>query len=65
MTPDELEQHRRAIYSAVRNANPDVYDRCIQIGHLADPLFTGNDVTKRCAAVEAAVMILAAELLGV
>ena len=59
-----LENYRAQLYAAVRNADPTVYRRVVEIAHLADPVFI-RQVDKRCAEVESAVMMLVAELLGV
>ena len=60
----KLEERRKALYAAVRNNAPELYERAVQIGHLALPEFGGHDPNKRAACVEAAAMSLVAEALG-
>ena len=63
MTPEreKLERRRAALYAAVKNARPDLYERAVQVVHLALIDFGGVDENKRAALVEAAVMSLVAE----
>ena len=68
MTPDmleRLERHRKALYLAVKNNRPDLYERVVQVGHLALPDFGGRDDNKRAATVEHSVMALVAEAAGI
>lgn len=57
----KMEERRKALYAQVRNVAPELYERAVQIGHLAMPEFGGHDVLKRAATVEAAAMSLVAE----
>lgn len=60
----KLEEHRKALYAAVKQDRPDLYRRCVEVGHLAMPEFGGPDPVRRAASVEAAAMLLVAEALG-
>jgi hypothetical protein len=67
MTPREqlqakAEARTKATYRAVRAAEPRLYERAVEIGHLAMISFGGEDENRRAAGVEAAVMSLIAEL---
>ena len=68
MSPNRLElleRRRKAVYDAVRAANPELYWRAVEIGHLALIDFGGNDETRRAATVEASVMSLLATALNI
>lgn len=68
MTPDmkeRIEKRREALYLAVKNLRPDLYEGAIRVGHLALISFGGNDETRRAAAVECAAMDLAAAAAGI
>ena len=68
MTPDmkeRLEKRRKALYAAVKNNRPDLYERAVQIGHMAMADFGGHDENKRAAVVEGAAMSLVAEAAGI
>lgn len=61
---EKIEQNRKATYAAVRNADPDLYRRVVEIGHLATIEFGGADELTRAVAVESAAMGLVAQALG-
>ena len=59
-----MEERRKALYALVRTNAPELYERAVQVGHMATPEFGGHDPLKRAANVEAAAMSLVAEALG-
>jgi hypothetical protein len=60
----KLKERREQLYATVRNYSPELYERAVQIGHLALPEFGGQNPEKRAATVEAAAMSLIAEAVG-
>jgi len=54
------DEYYELLYIAVRKARPALYDRAIEIGHMAMSEFGGNDELERSARVEKAVMALVA-----
>lgn len=67
MTPDmkeRLEKRRKALYLAVKQQRPELYEGAVKVGHMAMVDFGGSDEVKRAAAVECAAMSLAAEAAG-
>ena len=60
-----LEKRLKQLYGAVKNQRPDLYDRVVQVAHLATVEFGGADELKRAAFVEAAVMGLVADAAGI
>lgn len=68
MTPDmkeRIEKRRKALYLAVKQQRPDLYEGAVQVGHMATVDFGGSDELKRAAAVENAAMSLAAQAAGI
>jgi hypothetical protein len=61
---ERMERRRKALYQAVKAERPDLYQRAVEVGHMALADFGGRDEAKRAAAVEAAAMSLAAEAAG-
>lgn len=68
MTPDmkeRIEKRRKALYLAVKQQRPDLYEGAVHVGHMAMVDFGGKDEVKRAAAVENAAMSLAAQAAGI
>ena len=68
MTPDmkeKMERRRKAVYNAVRAANPDLYCRAVEVAHMATVEFGGKDETRRAAIVEACIMELLIDAAGI
>ena len=62
---ERLARRQKELYRAVRANRPDLYEKAVQIGHLAMLDFGGHDENKRAATVEHAVMSLVADLEGI
>ena len=62
---ERLVLRQKELYRVVRANRPGLYERAVQIGHLAMVDFGGRDENKRAAGVEHAVMSLVAELEGI
>jgi hypothetical protein len=60
----KVEARRKATYRAVKAMEPALYERAVEIGHLALSAFE-RDENKRAANVESAVMDLIAALRGI
>lgn len=68
MTPDmkeRIEKRRKALYLAVKQEQPELYRKAVEIAHLAMIEFGGHDEVKRAAAVETAIIGLLADATGV
>jgi len=62
---EKMERRRKAVYNAVRSANPDLYCRAVEVAHIATIEFGGRDETKRAAIVESCIMELLADATGI
>ena len=62
---EKFEARRKALYLAVKNQRPDLYEAAVRVGHMALIDFGGSDENKRAATVEIAAMDLAARAAGI
>lgn len=61
----KLEERRKALYLAVKNHSPSLYEAAVRVGHMAMADFGGKDEVKRAATVEACAMDLIARAAGI
>ena len=68
MTPEmqeRIDKRRKALYLAVKQQEPELYRKAVEVAHLAMIDFGGADEVKRAAAVENAIISLIADARGV
>ena len=56
-------RHNDQIYALVKNHRPDLWARCVEIGHIA--MIQGNVSDEVATKIEAACMLLVAEAIAV